>query len=114
MVLPPSLWSTRERERKLDRAAEGQLILLAFSPAAEVHAQGTVQLQADRLVELQVVGGGSHRSGNGAGHSLAQPMQHPCALVLHHRERAHPPGIPVSTMPSRLQPRQCLRQDPQT
>ena len=46
---PPS------RERKLDGRAEARLIALACSPPPEGRAGWTMQLLADKLVELEVV-----------------------------------------------------------
>ena len=43
------------RERKLDGAAEARLVALACSPPPAGRAGWTMQLLADRLVELQVV-----------------------------------------------------------
>jgi transposase len=43
------------RERTLDGAAEAQLIALACSPAPVGRAHWTMQLLADKLVELKVV-----------------------------------------------------------
>ena len=43
------------RERKLDGRAEAHLIALACSPAPEGRTAWTMQLLADKLVELQVV-----------------------------------------------------------
>jgi hypothetical protein len=43
------------RERKLDGAAEARLIALACSAAPEGRTEWTMQLLADRLVELRVV-----------------------------------------------------------
>lgn len=45
----------RHRPRKLDGAAEAKLIALACSPAPEGRACWTMQLLADKLVELEVV-----------------------------------------------------------
>ena len=44
------------RERKLDGRAESRLIALACSSPPEGRAQWTMQLLADKLVELEVVG----------------------------------------------------------
>jgi transposase len=44
------------RERTLDGAAEAKLIALACSPAPDGRAVWTMQLLADKLVELRVVG----------------------------------------------------------
>jgi transposase len=44
------------RPRKLDGAAEAKLVALACSPPPEGRASWTMQLLADRLVELQIVG----------------------------------------------------------
>jgi hypothetical protein len=41
--------------RKLDGAGEAQLITLACSEPPEGHAKWTMQLYADKLVQLQVV-----------------------------------------------------------
>jgi transposase len=46
---------TGRQYRKLDGRQEAQLITLACSPAPEGRARWTMQLLADRLVELQVV-----------------------------------------------------------
>jgi len=43
------------RERKLDGAAEARLVALACSKAPDGRAEWTMQLLADRLVELEVV-----------------------------------------------------------
>jgi transposase len=45
----------RRRLRKLDGAAEAQLVALACSPPPEGRANWTMQLLADRLVELHIV-----------------------------------------------------------
>ena len=47
--------SSRVYERRLDGTAEAQLIAIACSPAPEGRATWTLQLLADRLVELGVV-----------------------------------------------------------
>jgi transposase len=46
---------TGRRYRKLDGAAEARLVALACSPAPDGRARWTLQLLADKLVELQVV-----------------------------------------------------------
>ena len=51
---PPALDHPR-RERRLDGTGEAELIKLACSPAPVGHSVWTLQLLADRLVELQVV-----------------------------------------------------------
>ncbi len=51
---PPALDHPR-RERRLDGAGEAELIKLACSPAPAGSSGWTLQLLADRLVELQVV-----------------------------------------------------------
>ena len=51
---PPALDHPR-RERRLDGAGEAELIKLAYSPAPAGSSGWTLQLLADRLVELQVV-----------------------------------------------------------
>jgi transposase len=45
----------RRRSRKLDGAAEARLIAVACGPPPEGRARWTLQLLADKLVELQVV-----------------------------------------------------------
>ena len=52
--VPPALDHAR-RERKLDGIGEAELTQLACSPPPPGAAQWTLQLLADRLVELQVV-----------------------------------------------------------
>jgi transposase len=54
--------TTRRYERKLDGAAEAQLIALACGPAPEGRAQWTLRLLADQLVELQHVSSISHET----------------------------------------------------
>lgn len=56
----PVAMQRKEREhpsvpRKLDGSGEAQLITLACSDAPQGHTQWTLQLYADKLVELQVV-----------------------------------------------------------
>src|SRR5262245_15038020 len=46
---------TSRQYRKLDGAGEAQLVALACSPAPEGRDRWTLQLLADRLVELEVV-----------------------------------------------------------
>ena len=46
----------REYQRSLDGAAEAQLVALACSPPPAGRAHWTMQLLADRLVVLQIVG----------------------------------------------------------
>jgi transposase len=46
---------TGRHYRKLDGAAEAQLIALACSPAPEGRTRWTLQLLADKLVELRIV-----------------------------------------------------------
>jgi len=47
--------SSRHYQRKLDGAAEAKLITLACSQAPEGRARWTMQLLADKLVELEIV-----------------------------------------------------------
>ena len=47
--------STQVRVRKLDGAQEAQLVAIACSPPPAGRARWTMQLLADRLVELQLV-----------------------------------------------------------
>lgn len=47
--------AVRHRPRKLDGAQEAQLIAVACGPPPEGRARWTMQLLADRLVELQIV-----------------------------------------------------------
>jgi transposase len=47
--------ASRHRPRKLDGAAEAKLVALACSPPPEGRVCWTMQLLADRLVELEVV-----------------------------------------------------------
>lgn len=47
--------STRHYQRKLDGAGEAQLITLACSEAPEGRARWTMQLLADKLIELKIV-----------------------------------------------------------
>ncbi len=51
---------SRERRRRLDGEGEARLITLACSDAPEGHARWTLQLLADKLVELEVVESISH------------------------------------------------------
>jgi hypothetical protein len=45
----------RRRPRKLDGAAEAKLVAIACGPPPEGRASWTMQLLADRLVELKIV-----------------------------------------------------------
>ena len=47
--------STRHYQRKLDGAGEAQLIAVACSKAPEGRARWTMQLLADKLIELKIV-----------------------------------------------------------
>ena len=46
----------RKRARRLDGAGEARLVQLACSPAPDGQEQWTLQMLADKLVELEVVG----------------------------------------------------------
>ncbi len=56
-ALPPPPLDHPRRARTLDGAGEAQLVRLACAPAPAGHSQWTLQLLADRLVELEVVDG---------------------------------------------------------
>ena len=45
----------KKREKKLDGAAEAQLVQLACSEAPDGHESWTMQLLADKLIELEIV-----------------------------------------------------------
>lgn len=47
--------STRHYQRKLDGAGEAHLIALACSPAPEGRSRWTMQLLADKMIELKIV-----------------------------------------------------------